>query len=568
MPTFTHPWLLVGLLPVLGVALWALVRPGRQSAVVAWLGLWKEAAGSLPPASRRRIRRVSAAWACLLGGAVLAVLAAARPIVPAATPSRRVVVVVYPMADLGEQGMVALRRAAATYLNRLEPGDRVLLLFPPQVPTPAGEWGSPQQARKRIEALLPAPIAASQATRAPLPEGVDDAVHFAPASMPLHQGPGQAVVSLPADPPAVTLDALSAVSLDAGGVELFAALHNHTARAQTVEVRPWVLTAAGNAPTRGEPNTVTIPVGGRRGVAFRLATEAAVAGVSAGKGAAQNAFLVRRSSPGGDVVLLGRPDPNLRRFLNADPTLRLVTDPNEADAAIAVGTAPPPGLPAIVFDPPSAPVGWRKGEASGPLLLRRANLAEDDPLLQHVPLEAVAVRTARAWIASGQTPQVRLVTRNGDALVLRTSEDHAAPARVWVAFDPAAENTNLPVLPAMPIFLRNVMDYLLPATQHKTRYLGGLGLPPAEDARSVWMAPGRWMGGRAPGLYLDRQGEYVAANVLGLRGGRANAEPAAAAESLTLPAAGSRGEPTDLLAVLAVAAGAAWLVGWWLRLRA
>ena len=98
------PWSLLGLVAVGAAAAWALLRPGRQLAVVATLSLWRQAAASLDRVARRRARRVTASWVLLLLGAMTAVWSAARPLYRPSAPVRRVAVGLVPSAELAGEG--------------------------------------------------------------------------------------------------------------------------------------------------------------------------------------------------------------------------------------------------------------------------------------------------------------------------------------------------------------------------------------------------------------------------------------------------------------------------------
>ena len=114
MVTVVHPWVLLGLVAVAMVGAWALFRPGRLLVAVGTLSLWQRAVDSLSRSARRRSRKVSLGWWLLLGGAVAAVLAAARPVHFSEGRARRVVIALYPSAEIASpQGMDDLRRAAA-----------------------------------------------------------------------------------------------------------------------------------------------------------------------------------------------------------------------------------------------------------------------------------------------------------------------------------------------------------------------------------------------------------------------------------------------------------------------
>ena len=141
------PWFLLALAPVAAAAIWSLLRPARQLVVVGSLSLWDKAAASLSSSARRRTRRVGASWACLLAGALLAVLACARPAWFTEAPARRLAIVAVPSAELAAGGgMDRLRGGVNALLERLSPADRVQLVLP-DVLGGATDWLTAAEAR-------------------------------------------------------------------------------------------------------------------------------------------------------------------------------------------------------------------------------------------------------------------------------------------------------------------------------------------------------------------------------------------------------------------------------------
>ena len=192
--TFLWPWTFVALMPVAAVAAWVLFRPRRRVAVVGTLALWQRALDALDTASRRRTRRVTAAWVALLAGAVAAVLAGAGPEYHATAPARRVAVAVHPSAELGKRGLEEMRTAVAGLLDRLGPKGRVQLVLP-TVAGGAGRWGavawsafvSDGVPHHRQQERLVAPLAGGQPPHGlrrdhavPRPEDVDVLVEGPP----------------------------------------------------------------------------------------------------------------------------------------------------------------------------------------------------------------------------------------------------------------------------------------------------------------------------------------------------------------------------------------------------
>ena len=122
---FLSQWWRLGVAAVGAVALWALIRPGRQHVRVASLQLWQEAASALTR-RERRTRRISGSWLLLLLGAVAAVLALSRPTFFASRPIRHVSIQLCPAAEVAtERGMEQFREAASGLLERLDAEDQV-----------------------------------------------------------------------------------------------------------------------------------------------------------------------------------------------------------------------------------------------------------------------------------------------------------------------------------------------------------------------------------------------------------------------------------------------------------
>ena len=127
---FIWPLSLVGPVAAAAVAVWALLRPGRQEAIVGSLAVWQKALASLDRSAKRSSRRVSAAWLMLLGGAVAGILGLARPVFQTQGQTRNVAVSLAPSAELGRAGLDEMTAAAGRLLARMDGGDRVRLVLP------------------------------------------------------------------------------------------------------------------------------------------------------------------------------------------------------------------------------------------------------------------------------------------------------------------------------------------------------------------------------------------------------------------------------------------------------
>jgi hypothetical protein len=146
--------------------------------------------------------------------------------------------------------------------------------------------------------------------------------------------------------------------------------------------------------------------------------------------------------------------------------------------------------------------------------------------------------------------------------------------RVQVAFDLAAENTNLPVSPQFVVLLANCFRWLAPEGQARPTYgyVSPLDAVGERGWRVVEGGPPDWAQDRPGplpwgGLYRDEAGILHAVNVLGLRSARPAVPPgeAIAAAPLPQPEMFERGVAIwPLPAALAVLF---WLAGWTLRVR-
>jgi hypothetical protein len=242
--------------------------------------------------------------------------------------------------------------------------------------------------------------------------------------------------------------------------------------------------------------------------------------------------------------------------------------------------------------------------ASHAVALRDADVLTGHPLLEHVDLSGVAIRRLVPWRADGTPPHERLVSLGGDAIILvekpaPTGTAPAGPARVYVAFDLAAENTNFGMTESFVFFLANALDYLAPQARAASvyEYVAPLqadfgpsraparpgsprsgssedrsrtGTVPRWEPVAIWAPPG---GADAdaplpwPGLYRDPSGQLHAVNLLALDSAQPDTEPRQRVAALSLPAPVPLAAGVELWPALALAAAALWLAGWTLRTR-
>ncbi len=573
--TFTHPWNLLGLIPVAGVAMWSLLRPGRQHVVVGSLSLWRQALQRLESSGRRRTRRMTASWLLLLGGAVVAAIAAAGPVWTRGVPRRRISLVVCPSAELaGEGGMQRLRSGGEALLDRLGPEDRVRLVAPSGLRQDSTEELTPAEARGTLAALRAVPVAAADLV-ASLPSiEAGWACFLVPRGQELSPGPERAVVAVePALPPA-TFSRLAA-TVDDGQVHLLASVRNHTDR----ELRLAVVVSDAENPSggvlasdlrtvaagRSEPGILTFPDGAR---SLRVDVHVEAKPRSGRWGT--SGFLRRVETSPVRVALIGRDSPAVRRFVDASDQLRLAGDPGEADVVIAIAADAPDRTPALLIDPPTSPAGFRRGEETGPVRLSTADVREDE-LLQHVDLSAAAVRTVRPWVSVGDSETVETVLSIGQgALIVRRRPGEGTAGRVYVAMDLSRENTNLAVSHALLIFLANAIDALTPDSPREVGYRTWSPYDsPGRDSLEAIVVPrqaeaGPWP---APGLYRSPDGAMVAISLTGLAGGdQGDGVPSGTtAMQVALPEPAAARTAWPIWPLGALLAGSLWLAGWFCR---
>ncbi len=603
--TLLWPWALICLLPIAAAAVLSLRRPLQQLVPVGSLSLWERALATLGPKARRS-RRVSAAWLVLLAGGLLAAGALARPTYHAAAPARRIALSIYPSADLAWRPEEIGENVGA-FLARLNKLDQVQLVLPAILGGP-GRFLLRDEAARLARQIRPLPVPADKLS---LPAGGQEVQHlyrFAPATLPPVDGPRTTTISLPARPGDVTIDAFAvAAAADGDGqVEAFVAVRSHAAEPTSGEV---LLGREDGPPLHLR---FDLPArGGQAGLPTRR--RAALLGRLPGGGQWYWAWLAGSANAGGRafvagrrlsvarIALLGRDEPSIRRFVEVDPALRLVGDAAEADVVVAVGAAPPAEKPALVIDPPAPPPGWGEGTVLSAVALRDA-AKSDSPLLADVSFDAVAVRKLAGWRPRADSSLARLLTLNGQAVLLAGGE----PPRVYMAFDLAGENTNFAVTPAFVIFMDNAMGYLAPRARARTSYEyltplqaaqgvvpshgGGRrqgttrdwqplpdrpGLPPLNLQAPVFgrsetsPAPGPAPAGSLcwPGLYRDAAGAIQAVSLPALQSAEPKTPASEQIQRAPLPAPRPMTRGLELWPVLLVLAVGCWLTGWALRLR-
>lgn len=576
-----YPWALLGLIPIISAAIWALARPTRQVVIVSSLRLWKETIESLG-STARKARRITIGWVCLLIGALCAIVAVSRPLYYSHRPARTVAIAIYPSAEIAAvDGENILAKTVADFLHRLSPTDRVRVILPTILAEDTDKskaFLTPQQAIKKIREIKPLPVPAEKLT---LPEALrEDIQHvyrFAPACLPEVNGRKITTIALPATPGEVTIDAFTATAYQSSsqGVsagELFIALRNHTA--ETITGKILITDADGGkwessfnlAPHQRSTHVYPVPSMSKY-YSARLIPDG-------GLGSA--AFVVRQSKRIVSVACIGRADPLLLRFVKINPALKLTDDPSSADVLIIIGENPDADTPSLVIAPPSAPPGWQRAGKLHNIALRQAGVLTDSPIMKYVDFSNVAIRYTVGWQPSGISTGKPLLTYKKDALIVatmmhRSTGTGARSKRVYVAFDISTENTNFAMTDAFVIFLANVFEYLAPQAKGEVSYesLTPLQAGPRRDWKPLVSvrSPNVSTLLLLPGIYQDPAGQLHAVSLTGLKSARPNISPAEQVKSLQLPPPRPIGKTIELWKYLAFSALLFWLIGWYARMR-
>ncbi len=551
-------WPVAALPAVLGVALWALLRPTRRVVRVSTLRFWAEAIEGVEASRRRRARRVTAGWVCLLLASLLLIAAACGPRIRGRRPARRVRLEVLPSGELAGEGMQRLRAAGRALLERLEEDDRVEWVLPVEAHT-APEFLTPADAVRRLEALAPFPCSA-------------DSLHFPPAAetwtarlspaggdrqdSPLH------TLEIAPSLAASYITAAGVEPVGQGRVELFASVAGD---ARELEITPVDLAPDGPAP--GQPVRVELPERtARRAAAVELPDADGYALALPGTdGPWTRAYLARRERVVAAVAIVGRDHPLLRRFVDVHPGLGVAEETANADLVFANRADAPPETPAVLIDPPKPPPGFRPtDEPVGPLTLAEADVAADHRLLAGLDPAGMAIRRVRPWVRPDATSLETVIGLGGDALVLH---DPAAD-RLYIAFELSAGNTNFALSEAFVVFLANAVDLLLPDAPRAADYVASapasVRIPPGWSSIIPPDAPRTPLG--RPGLYANA-GELLAVSPRPPRTGRPRRPAVELARELALPAPRPRSSPTPLGPWLIAVSGALMVAGWVLRLR-
>ncbi len=574
------PWALSALAAVAAVAILTLYRPARRMVVVGSLSLWRQAAGSVSSAARRPRWHISAAWCCLLAGAIMAVAALSGPVYRSAGPTRRIAVEVYPSAELAG-GEDVLLEAVRTLLERMDDTDRVHLSLPTALQAPTGPLSPAEAIQFCREDLAVLPLTFEELTVPETPE-VDRTYRFVPAGADVAEGPDVTVIKTPTQLPPVTIEAVGSEILPGEKVQTFAAVKNRTeqkARA-TVTIRA-VTNAEGRSAVLLQ-RQISVEPGQRNVLVETLDAHPAYTITLNGEGPkSPGAFaaVARSSTVTRGAAIIGRDNPLLRRFVNASPTLESVADAESADVVIAdsADSPPPPGKPALVINPQSPPPGCRLGEQLEHVVLEDVSSPPDEAVMAHVDLAGAAFRRLRPWILPDRNNYAKLAEIPQGALIIRNEPAAAGEPktakRIYAAFDVAPRNTNFALTESFVIFMANATDWLAPGGRRRHYdFTTPREAGPQAGMRAIISTDPTGKADGAlppwPGLYRRGDDELVAVNMFGLSGGDAKTPPQQQAAAAPLPKpVVTGGRRLDLWPILAAAALVLWLAGWCLRIR-
>jgi hypothetical protein len=555
--TLLSPWWLLGLAPVAMAAAWALWRPARLELTVPSLELWQRAIDALAPSDRRSKRRLSLSWWCLLAGAILAVLALAQPVRVRQGPQRHIAIGVVPGYELLATGrQKAWLPASDALLARLSPSDRVQILRPALLGG-ATDWMTPSEAHMQLADL---PLLPALTGNLPLPTASPKAqktVIF--RFLPAPQNDGR-VVQILGEKRQGGAAAVDAHLNHANQAELFVRLPDDNA---DVRITPILPQQASLALQRPAANVVT---------AIGPAADAYAIDVNG-----LTTYLARLPGQELRVAVLGRASEALQRYVQTDILLRPTARQEEAELVIAVGVEPPADKPALVLEPSSPPPGWQRSEPLQNVALARSDADADSPLLQDVDLGGMAIRRAQPWRATAGdvlSPRERsraALSVDGRALVVHRPRDGERPRRVYLAFDVSQINTNIDQSEGFLVLLANAVRWLGGDVQPTDdySYVRPVEAVGWQDWQGVTISAATGDAGPLPwpGIYRDRTGRLQALSIPGVQAVQQLSDPLEMVAAMELPSPVAAQTAAEYWPWLGAAAGALWILGWWVRIQ-
>jgi hypothetical protein len=462
-------------------------RRHRVSALFLWADLPQASMGR----SRRHLPPFTVLLALQLLAALLAVVALARPGMPA-QPPRHVALVLDASAsmqatDIAPSRFDAARQAANQRLDALQPGDLVSLIRAGKQAELLAQ-GTPASVRDPLRKATPgttAPairdaLALASARIADTPTRVGQIVLLTDGAWPQPDGVGplSAPVQVVPTGGGSNNQAVTAlvVRMDPTGraQTAFVELANDSDRPAQVPVQ---LIADGSPLDQRQ---VDIPAHNRSQLSIPLPADAHHISVHLlSRDALSLDDQLDALAPGGpprEVDLLGRVSDGLRRAIESTPSLRLRTAnvPQPPDLTVLAGVLPsqlPPG-PLLLVDPPA-----NSGRLLGVGLANGLRLDAASPLLQGLDLAALQDETPSVSGVPGWA-HVVLGTRQGPLIMQGTLEGHPV---VSMTFDPAV--TGLEKSLAFPLLISNATSFLL-AESETPGAPGAAPIPPFDTAES------------------------------------------------------------------------------------
>ena len=533
----------------MAVAVWVLLRPSRVQATVATFRFWNAAAADTQQGMKQRFARVRLSWLVLLLGALAGVVAMAEPTRFTDQPHRTIAVAMVCSAEMA-YAPVDGEDAVYQLYERLDPGDLVARVYPQAM----SQWN------RRWEILPSGDVdfafmsqhvvnrTAGRVAMSEIPDDVQQTIWFVPSGFTPATRPGDSVVSIPYELPAVTFEAAGATQAT-DGTAVYVRLRTRNPGT------PANLMLVATPKPAGEAITVmveydvtpvqaslTLPKGDSPPQRVELSVRN-----GAGSELARATLTAWRQAPI-RIALLGTPSAVLDAYLASDPGVLRVASAEEADIVIAQGVAAmQTGKPTLWLNPPKPPSGL-----SGASELVESTLASvavtDAEFGDGVSWASMALRTAALLKPAEMNDRWITVVAVGDGgLIFRTAPERSSPpARREVAwtFSLSPRNTNVESSPAFAVLLANTCRWL------------ASGRPKPIDGWTY----------HVPAIRASGRGAKT--NVpLGIQPSRPCPPVAQQVAALNLPDRQHKSEPTDYARPLMIAMLACWGLGFVLLSR-
>ena len=583
---FISPGWLFGIAPIVAVALWTIFKPARQRVVVPSLSLWQQALELAGVQSTSKTRKINLPWILFLLGAVCMLLALIKPQFASSKPSRKVAIILCASAENSTPaGLADLRKSARKLLNRLSPVDQVKLILTSDPPGEHAEFLSPMQAADQLARLAPVPVKLRDINWLSVPQDTQQVFVISAGSKLLANN--QTQIFTAANLPALTISQASVSDLTETTQALFARLANNSASPVVARVSLRKLMTA--SPVRWEEITPAFEVEIAPGksaslvrkfqapYAKAIAIQVAPADLADSKSPARVSF-VRAKTDQIAVAIIGQDQPFLRKYIQADDRLSLISDPALADVIFANREDVPvqfPLKPALLIATPKAGPGWALSGKFENVPGDQVTLI-DDPVTKNLSFKRAAFRNLTAAIPGDFPTGKAVATYNKQAVICRsTPEKFAYDTRRWVylGFGLDSSETNLPTSPEFVVLLSNCVDYLTANMKKASanRWVSRApGFADASTAKQISIFPRpKITTFEKPGLFYS-PGDPSSLDAVNLL----EVEPFAPKSTVDsqilqakLPEAKYQALPVELSWLFACVGLASWLFGWWLNLK-